>query len=397
MKNSYNCWQQVLWKNNNLQRKLVAKMAQIVKASLYSCDWSCKKVETRRFTLEGSNFIALQQKITQIFPSIDDADDIILTWTGKYMANSVFNSMFNNWLIADTDGDQVTISSDEELADAFDNSHDILKLHVKNKSKYSRYKIRCMYLKCTDWMLTGLHFSNIQNHLGKSNFPAVGSPMLQILLQRDSDTSHIMELNPILEVLTMATRVLIAILIIGIPACYGLFITCMLLDVMHTQWWVLVMEMVPRIHWDPGVILWALEVTCGDPGNPLVLDKASLEQSVPHALAWRAMTSGMDILLALSKEARRIMRNKTEVQRYASAVFGIITSVLVCDCYAYFSMQAWTLPVPMDLDILSSYRLHIPAHWRQYLSSVVHILSIIVFLHLNLLLVSQYSFVSINI
>lgn len=76
-------------------------MSLTVKASLYS-SWShSQPIETRRFTIDqevAASFTYLIQKLAQVFSNLE-ADKIIVAYT-------------------DTDGDRVTISTDDELTEA---------------------------------------------------------------------------------------------------------------------------------------------------------------------------------------------------------------------------------------------------------------------------------------
>jgi sequestosome 1 len=91
-------------------------MSLTVKASLYN-NWHFEPIETRRFSLDqevATSYTYLVQKLAQIFDQLE-ADKIIVSYI-------------------DTDGDRVTISSDDELTEAlsqFDGN--IFRLLIKKK------------------------------------------------------------------------------------------------------------------------------------------------------------------------------------------------------------------------------------------------------------------------
>lgn len=61
-------------------------MSLIVKVSLYHRHWHSEPVEVRRFTVDqevATSFTYLRQKLAQVFPSIQDDNNITVAWIGQ--------------------------------------------------------------------------------------------------------------------------------------------------------------------------------------------------------------------------------------------------------------------------------------------------------------------------
>lgn len=109
-------------------------MSLTFKAFLYERTWRGDPIEIRRFTIDqdvSSSFAYLVEKVVQVFPSLK-ADNIVIAWTGVFASNGVVKIPVYLPSLTDSDGDIITISSDEELVQALDQFEgSIFRLYLK--------------------------------------------------------------------------------------------------------------------------------------------------------------------------------------------------------------------------------------------------------------------------
>ena len=115
-------------------------MSLTLKAFLYDKTWRGDPVEIRRFTIDqdvSSSYAYLVEKVVQVFPSLRPGN-VTLAWTGTYggiiiTTARIWEIKFSlSFFISDSDGDLITISSDEELVEALDRFEgDIFRLYLK--------------------------------------------------------------------------------------------------------------------------------------------------------------------------------------------------------------------------------------------------------------------------
>lgn len=61
-------------------------MSLTVKASLYRNHWHGEPEEIRRFTVDqevATSYTYLRQKLSKVFPSVEDDSDITTAWIGQ--------------------------------------------------------------------------------------------------------------------------------------------------------------------------------------------------------------------------------------------------------------------------------------------------------------------------